>query len=127
MALNSVNYVRPKLAGTLNEAYQANYKTYEDTTNALIIIDEYATINAALRLIERTVISTARVGVQKTSTIRVYTYESAAATTYVDTDLASATGTGFAIADGTLRNTFVGYPVDLDAIYTTAGDARANS
>lgn len=127
MALTSVNYVRPKLAGTLNEAYQANYKTYEDTTNALIIIDEYATINAATRLIERTVISTARAGVQKTSTLRVYTYESAAATAYVDTNLASATASPFTIAQGVLRNTFDGYPVDLDAIYTTAGDARANS
>lgn len=127
MALNSVNYTRPKLATTLNEAYQANYKTYEDTTNALIIIDEYATINAATRLIERTVISTARTGVQKTSTIKVYTYESAAGTAYVDTNLASATTAPFTIAQGTLRNTFVGYPVDLDAIYTTAGDARANS
>jgi hypothetical protein len=127
MALTTVNYVRPKLSGTLNEAYTAQYKTYEDTTNALIITDEYATINAALRLIERTVISTARTGVQKTSTINVYTYESSAATTYVDTDLASATTAPFTIAQGTLRNTFVGYPVDLDAIYSTAGDARANS
>ena len=127
MALTSVNYVRPKLAGTLNEAYQANYKTYEDTTNALIIIDEYATINAATRLIERTVISTARAGVQKTSTLRVYTYESAAASTYDSTNLASAVASPFTIAEGTLRNTFVGYPVDLDAVYTTAGDARANS
>lgn len=127
MALTSVNFPRPKLATTLNEAYQANYKTYEDTTNALIIIDEYATINAAARLIERTVISTARTGVQKTSTLSVYTYETAAATAYVDTDLASATTAPFTIAQGVLRNTFIGYPVDLDAIYTTAGDARANS
>jgi len=127
MALNSINYVRPKLAGTLNEAYQASFKTYEDTTNALIITDEYATINSALRLIERTVKSFAYVGVQKVTTIKQYTYESAADETYVDTNLASATTTPFTIAEGTLRNTFVGYPVDLDAIYTTAGDARANS
>lgn len=124
MALTSVNYTRPKLVGTLPEAYQANFKTYEDTTNALIITDEYATINAATRLIERTVQSFAYTGQQKTSTINVYTYESAAATPYVSTDLASATTAPFTIAQGTLRNTFVGYPVDLDAIYTTAGDAR---
>jgi len=127
MALASVNYVRPKLAGTLNEAYVAQYKTYEDTANALIITDEYSTINAALRLIERTVISTARTGVSKTSTISVYTYESAAATTYVDTNLGTAVTSPFTIAQGVLRNVFVGYPVDLDAIYATAGDARANS
>jgi hypothetical protein len=127
MALTSVNYTRPKLAGTLNEAYQASFKTYEDTANALIITDEYATINAALRLIERTVLSFAYTGTQKTTTVKVYTYESAAATTYVDTNLASATTAPFTIAQGVLRNTLVGYPVDLDAVYTTAGDARVNS
>jgi hypothetical protein len=127
MALTSVNYTRPKLAGTLNEAYQASFKTYEDTANALIITDEYATINAALRLIERTVLSFTYTGTQKTTTVKVYTYESAAATTYVDTNLASATTAPFTIAQGVLRNTFVGYPVDLDAVYATAGDARVNS
>lgn len=124
MALNSVNYTRPKLATTLPEAYVANFKTYEDATNALIITDEYATINAASRLIERTVKSFTFVGQQKKTTIKVYTYESAAASTYDSTNLASAVASPFTIAQGTLRNTFECYPVDLDAVYTTAGDAR---
>ena len=127
MALTSVNYTRPKLAGTLPEAYTASFKTYEDTTNALIITDEYATINAALRLIARTVQSFAFTSTQRVATIKEYTYESAAATTYVDTNLASATTAPFTIAQGSLRNTFAGYAVDLDAIYTTAGDTRVNS
>lgn len=124
MALTSVNYVRPKLATTLNEAYVANFKTYEDSTNALVVTDEYATINAASRLITRTVKSFAFTGTQKVTTTKEYTYESAAASTYDSTNLASATTAPFTIAQGTLRNTFVGYAVDLDAIYTTAGDAR---
>ena len=124
MALTSVNYVRPKLAGTLAEAYQATFKAYEDATNAQVIVDEYATINSAVRLIERTVFSSSYVGSQKTSTIKTYSYASAAASTYDPTNLASATTTPFTIALGTLKNTFVNVPTDLDAIYTTAGDAR---
>jgi hypothetical protein len=124
MALTSVNYTRPKLAGTLPEAYQATFKTYEDTTNALVVTDEYATVNAAVRLITRTVKSFAFTGTQKIQTIKEYTYESAAASTYDPTSLASATTAPFTIAQGVLRNTFIGYPVDLDAVYTTAGDAR---
>lgn len=124
MALTSVNYVRPKLSGTLNEAYQATFKSYEDATNALVIVDEYATINSAIRLIERTVFSFGYVGSQKTTTLKNYSYASAAASTYDPTNLASATTTPFTIAEGTLKNTFVCPVVDLDAIYTTAGDVR---
>ena len=124
MALTSVNYTRPKLLVTLAEAYQSNFKTYEDVTNALIITDEYALVNAAFRLIERTVKSFSFSGQQKITTIKFYTYESAAATTYVDTSLATAVVAPFTIAQGILRNTFVGNPIDLDVIYTTAGDAR---
>ena len=124
MALTSVNYTRPKLLVTLAEAYQSNFKTYEDVTNALIITDEYALVNAAFRLIERTVKSFSFSGQQKITTIKFYTYESAAATTYVDTSLATAVVAPFTIAQGVLRNTFVGNPIDLDVIYTTAGDAR---
>ena len=124
MALTSVNYTRPKLLVTLAEAYQSNFKTYEDVTNALIITDEYALVNAAFRLIERTVKSFSFSGQQKITTIKFYTYESAAATTYVDTSLATAVVAPFTIAPGILRNTFVGNPIDLDVIYTTAGDAR---
>ena len=125
MALTSVNYTRLKLVGTLPEAYAANFKTYEDITNGLVITDEYALVNAAFRLIERTVKSFSFTGQQKVTTIKAYSYETAAATTYVDTTLVSATTAPFTIAQGILRNTFIGFPVDLDAVYTTAGDARA--
>jgi hypothetical protein len=124
MALNSTNYARPRLNATTSVGFQPSYVAFEDATDNLVLIDEYATINSAVRLISRTVKSFTYVGDQEITTESFYTYLAQSSSTYNPANLASATTAPFTIANGVLRNTATFYTVDLDAIYTAAGTAR---
>jgi hypothetical protein len=129
MALSSANWVRPKLATTLNEAVTQTGKLYDDTANGRFVFDVYATVNAALRLEKRFLITpSGYAGGSLILTIAELDYSALAASTYVDTDLASATGTPFTIAaGGTPKVIGTSSTLNLDTFYTLAGDARANT
>lgn len=129
MALSSANWVRPKLATTLNEAIAQNLKVYEDTSNGRWIADIYATVNGQLRLEKRFLLTpSGYAGGSLILTIAELDYSALAASTYVETDLASATGSPFTIAaGGTPKVIGTSSTLNLDAFYTLAGDARANS
>jgi hypothetical protein len=129
MALSSANWVRPKLATTLNEAIVQTSKLYPDTANGRWVLDIYATVNAALRLEKRFLITpSGYAGGSLILTIAELDYSALAASTYVDTDLASATTAPFTIAaGGTPKVVGTSSTLNLDAFYTLAGDARANT
>lgn len=129
MALSSANWVRPKAATTLNEAIVQNAKLYDDTANGRFVLDIYATVNAQLRLEKRFLITpSGYTGGSLVFTIAELDYSALAASTYVDTNLASATSSPFTIAaGGTPKEIGKSSTLDLDAFYTLAGDARANS
>ena len=127
MSLSSANWVRPKLATTLNEAIVQTSKLYPDTNRW--VLDFYATVNAALRLEKRFLITpSGYTGGSLILTIAELDYSTLAASTYVDTDLASATTAPFTIAaGGTPKVIGTSSTLNLDTFYTTAGDARANT
>lgn len=129
MALSSANWVRPKAATTLNEAIVQTAKLYDDTANGRFVLDIYATVNAALRLEKRFLITpSGYAGGSLVLTIAELDYSALAASTYVDTDLASATTAPFTIAaGGTPKTVGTSSTLNLDAFYALAGDARANS
>jgi len=129
MALSSANWVRPKATTTLNEAIAQTAKIYDDTANGRWVLDIYATVNAALRLEKRFLITpSGYAGGSLILTIAELDYSALAASTYVDTDLASATTAPFTIAaGGTPKIIGTSSTLNLDAFYTLAGDARANS
>lgn len=129
MALSSANWVRPKAATTLNEAVVQNLKVYDDTANGRWVVDIYATVNAQPRLEKRFLLTpSGYAGGSLILTIAELDYSALAASTYVDTDLASATTAPFTIAaGGTPKIIGTSSTLNLDAFYTLAGDARANS
>lgn len=129
MSLSSANWVRPKLATTLNEAIVQTSKLYPDTANGRWVLDFYATVNSALRLEKRFLITpTGYAGGNFILTIAELDYSALAASTYVDTDLAAATTAPFTIAaGGTPKTIGTSSTLNLDTFYTTAGDARANT
>ena len=129
MALPSANWVRPKLNTTLNEAIVQTSKLYDDTANGQWVLDFYATVNAQLRLEKRFLITpSGYAGGSLILTIAELDYSALAAQTYDPTNLASATGGLLTIAaGGTPKVVGTSSTLDLDAFYTLAGDARANS
>jgi len=129
MPLSSNNWVRPKLTTTLNESIVQNAKLYDDTANGCFVLDIYATVNAQLRLEKRFLITpSGYTGGSLVLTIAELDYSAAADSTYVDTNLASATTAPFTIvAGGTPKVVGTSSTLNLDAFYTLAGDARANT
>ncbi len=129
MSLSSANWVRPKAATTLNEAIVQTSKIFPDTSNGRWVLDFYATVNSAARLEKRFLITpSGYAGGSFVLTIAELDYSALAAQTYDPTDLTSATGGSLTIAaGGTPRTIGTSSTLNLDAFYTLAGDARANS
>lgn len=123
MALTSENYVRPKAAPTNSEAIQLALVGIEDTaaTPDNVTVDLKATVNAAARLIHRIRLTPEIAGTKQRCKVEFLDFSSSAASTYAD-----AKTTPFTDAEADTV-TVLGYTpwVDLDAIYTTAGDARS--
>ena len=128
MTLNTTNWTRVKLATTLPEAIIQNSTLYPDTANGRYVLDFYATVNAALRLEKRFLLTPVYASNQLTFRIEELNYATLAASTYVATNLTTATTAPFTIlAGGTPRVLGISNTIDLDALYTLAGDARANA
>jgi hypothetical protein len=127
MPLSSANWVRPKLATTLNEAVVQTAKLFDDTNR--FVLDVYATVNSQLRLEKRFLITpSGYAGGSLVLTIAELDYSALAASTYDPTDLTSATTAPFTIAaGGTARTIGTSSTLNLDTFYTLAGDARANT
>jgi hypothetical protein len=129
MPLSSANWTRPKLATTLIESVIQTGKLYDDTANSRFVFDVYATVNAQLRLEKRFLLTpSGYAGGSLTLEVSELDYSTLAASTYVDTNLTTATTAPFTIAaGGTPKVVGTSSTLNLDAFYTLAGDARANS
>ena len=123
MALTSITWARPLATTTANETDTLTPKHYENGTNT--IIDLYGTINSAIRLYSRKVITPEVSGGQYREKIEFYRYTGTFDNTYDPTNLASAVTTPFTLAAGTIYKTEYSEWIDLDAAHTAAGDARA--
>lgn len=123
MALTSVNYSRPAATTVNNEAIVLALNGLEDTAANPdnVTVDLKATINAAARLIHRVRLTPEISGTNQRIKVEFLDFSSTAASTYANTKDTPFTD---AEADSV---TVVGYTpwVNLDAIYTTAGDARS--
>lgn len=123
MALTSVNYSRPAATTVNNEAIVLALVGLEDTaaTPDNVTIDLKATINAAARLVHRIRLTPEISGTLQRVKVEFLDFSSSADQTYANTKNTPFTD---AEADSV---TIVGYTpwVDLDAVYTTAGDARS--
>lgn len=116
---------RPKAAVVLSNSLPLTPVTFEDTVSVpnRSITDFYGTVNSQLRLFKR-IISTPRFqGTQLTIEREVLDYSARAASTYDPTSLTTATSGVFTIANGVVGKE----EVDLNAFYTLAGTAQANS
>lgn len=123
MALTGITWGRVVAATTANETDTLTPKVYENGTN--FILDLYGTINAAIRLYSRKVITPEVSGGQYREKIEFYRYTGTFDNTYDPTNLASATTTPFTIAEGVIYATEYSEWIDLDAAHTAAGDARS--
>jgi hypothetical protein len=123
MALTSVNYTRPAATLTNNEAIVLTLVGIEDTAANPdnVTIDLKATVNAAARLVHRIRLTPVIEGATQKVKVEFLDFSSAAASTYAD---AKTTPFTDAEADSV---TVIGYSpaINLDAFYTTAGDARS--
>ena len=122
MALTGITWGRVVAATTANETDTLTPKHYENGTNT--IFDLYGTINSAIRLYSRKVITPEVSGGQYREKIEFYRYTGTFDNTYDPTNLSSATTTPFTLAEGTIYKTEYTEWIDLDAAHTAAGDAR---
>lgn len=123
MALTGITWGRVVAATTANETDTLTPKVYENGTN--FILDLYGTINAAIRLYSRKVITSEVSGGQYREKVEFYRYTGTFDNTYDPTNLASATTTPFTLAEGVIYKTEYSEWIDLDAAHTAAGDARS--
>jgi hypothetical protein len=123
MALTSENYTRPAATSTNNEAVQLTLVGLEDTaaTPDNVTIDLKATVNAAARLVHRLRVTPEISGTNQRLKVEFLDFSSSGDQTY-----ANAKNTPFTDAEAD-SVTMVGYSpwVNLDALYTLAGDARS--
>ena len=125
MALTGIaNSVTPAI--TISRTLTPTAKLFEDTTRN--IIDYYATINSAVRLLKRITHTPEFTGGVWKIAVREYEYPANYNSTYDPTNLASATTTPFTIALGTQigQTTYTNNQVMLPTIYTAAGDTLAS-
>jgi hypothetical protein len=121
MALTDITWARRVAALTANETAALTPKVYANGTNFLC--DVYGTINSAVRLYSRKVITPEVSGGLYREKIEFYRY-TAFDNTYDPNSLASAVTTPFTLAEGTIYATGYSEWIDLDAAHTAAGDAR---
>jgi len=119
MPLNSVNYVRPAATQTNNEAIVLTGAIADDATNGRFIVDITATVNAATRLIKKVVITPEYSGVNVRLDIKEYHF--AGSGTYTNATTPAISTATNAAAPFNAKTAYL----DLDALYTAAGDARA--
>ena len=122
MALDAITWARRVAALTSNETATLTPKAHENSTNT--ILDIYGTINAAIRLYSRKVITPEVSGGQYREKIEFYRYTGTFDNTYDPTSVGSALTTPFTLAEGTIYKTEYSEWIDLDAAHTAAGDAR---
>ena len=122
MALTGITWGRVVAATTANETDTLTPKHYENGTNFLV--DVYGTINSAIRLYSRKVITPEVSGGQYREKIEFYRYTGTFDNTYDPTNLASAVTSPFALSEGVIYKTEYSEWIDLDAAHTAAGDAR---
>lgn len=119
MALTSTAFTRPRLAATTSESITLSQKSFDNGTYSFI--DFYATVNAQLRLLWRVQFTPTYQGSSFSIVPTHLSYAALAASTYDPTDVSSALTT-FTIAAGV--EVVAGGTIDIDALYTTAGDSR---
>lgn len=122
MALTAITWARPLATTTGNETATLTPRVYENGANT--IFDLTGTINSAIRLYSRKVITPEVSGGQYREKIEFYRYTGTFDNTYTPTDLASVTTSPFTLAEGTIYKTEYSEWIDLDAAHTAAGDAR---
>ena len=122
MALTGITWAREVAVTTANETDTLTPKHYENGTNFLV--DVYGTINSAIRLYSRKVITPEVSGGQYREKIEFYRYTGTFDNTYDPTNLASAVTSPFALSEGVIYKTEYSEWIDLDAAHTAAGDAR---
>jgi hypothetical protein len=124
MALPSENFPRPRLLPTVPEAVVLTSVSFEDATNKRVIHDFHSTVNAAVRLAKRLIITPVYEGADLKLKIETQDYSANANSVYDPASLTTATTAPFTI-DPT-KVTLVGTTpaTNLDAVYTAAGDAR---
>ena len=122
MALDAITWARRVAALTANETATLTPKVYENGTNT--VLDLYGTINSAIRLYSRKVITPEVSGGQFRVKTEYYRYTGTFDNTYSFANLAAATATPFTLAEGTIYKTEFSEWIDLDAAHTAAGDAR---
>ena len=121
MALTGIaNTIVP--ATTISRTLTPTPKLFEDGTRA--IIDYYATINSAARLLKRITHTPEMTGGVWKIAVREYEYPSNYDDTYDPTNLASATTAPFTLASGTQigQTTYTNPQTMLPTIYAAAGD-----
>lgn len=121
MALDGIaNTIVP--ATTISRTLTVTPKHYENGTRT--IIDYYATINGAVRLLKRFTHTPEFSGGVWKIAVREYEYPANYNSTYDPTNLASATTTPFTLALGTQigQTTYTNPQVMLPTIYAAAGD-----
>jgi hypothetical protein len=121
MALTGIANTIVPLA-TISRTLTPTAKLYEDSTRT--IIDYYATINAAVRLLKRITHTPEFSGGVWKIAVREFEYPANYDQTYDPTNLASATTAPFTLALGTQigETTYTNPQVMLPTIYASAGD-----
>lgn len=125
MALTGIsNSIVP--ATTISRTVTPTAKLFEDTTRN--IIDYYATINSAVRLLKRITHTPEMSGGVWKIAVREYEYPANYDDTYDPTNLASATTAPFTVALGTQigQTTYTNSQVMLPTIFAAAGDTLAS-
>lgn len=122
MALSAKNYDRPKLAQKLTENFTP-IVALADNSNDTAILDIYANVNSANKVLCRVKVKVNVSGVNMAVTAQALVFPGTAATY-------SAGGTTPADAAAIAAQTTSEFPlasINLDSFYTEAGDARVNS
>lgn len=125
MALTGIaNTIVP--ATTISRTVTPTAKLFEDTTRN--IIDYYATINSAVRLLKRITHTPEMSGGVWKIAVREFEYPANYDDTYDPTNLASATTAPFTVALGTQigQTTYTNSQVMLPTIFAAAGDTLAS-
>lgn len=125
MALTGIaNTIVP--ATTISRTVTPTAKIFEDTTRN--IIDYYATINSAVRLLKRITHTPEMTGGVWKIAVREFEYPANYDDTYDPTNLASATTAPFTLALGTQigETTYTNPQVMLPTIFAAAGDTLAS-
>lgn len=125
MALTGIaNTIVP--ATTISRTVTPTAKLFEDTTRN--IIDYYATINSAVRLLKRITHTPEMSGGVWKMAVREFEYPANYDDTYDPTNLASATTAPFTVALGTQigETTYTNPQVMLPTIFAATGDPLAS-